>query len=264
MKSKLIKSLDMNLSKVLMVMGVAGIFITTYFAVEETFKAVEDIQETKRTKEDETGDTKLSPKEVGQIIVKNYKKTGTAAIATAVCNITAFNEESRKGVTAVGTAKALYDIVMDDRRYQAKLEDQVGPKKVKTIKEGLAIEAAEAELAKYKNGRLPHMEYCGRGTHLFYDEVQNRFFMSDLETVKAGFIQLYTFTYDENESTINDLNGFWGISETAMVEDTVVYYPDDVKEFLRPDLNGFIGTTKDLNGEPCFCLRYPKPWRPVV
>lgn len=245
-------------------MGVAGIFVTTYFAVEETFKAVDDIQETKHKKEEETGESRLEPKEVAKIVVKNYKKTGTAAVATAICSVTAFSEESRKGVTAVSTAKALYDILMDGRQYQNKLEEQVGPKKVKTIKEEMAIEAGQAELAKYRNGRLPHMEYCGRGTHLFYDSVQNRFFMSDLETVNAGFIQLYTFTFDENESSLNDLNSFWGISSTDMNEDTVMYYPDDVKEFLRPDQNGFIGTTKDLNGEPCFCLRYPKPWRPVV
>ena len=54
MKKNLIKSIDKNIPNALMIMGIAGVFATTYFAVEATFKAVEHINEASKIKEEKS------------------------------------------------------------------------------------------------------------------------------------------------------------------------------------------------------------------
>lgn len=265
-KSKAIGFLDKNLSKGLALVGFVGIFVTTYFAVEGTFKAVDDIQEAKRRKEEETGSSKLEPKEVVKACAKDYVKTGVAMATTVASWTCAYSEEARKATEAVFAYRTVAEALGVNTGFQQKLMEALGPKKSRQIEEEYANEKAR----EMRTNVTPETaKKCdGDKVFLFKDIVQGREFYSTGNAVKEAFLRFReeaindvatdSFLYMDPDKTnytkpLNDLNAELGIEFSEMGH-TMSYTYEQIMN-LRPR----IGSDLDSNGEPCFSLWYDVP-----
>lgn len=266
MKNNALKFLDQNLSKILMITGVAGIFVTTYFAVEETFKTVDAIQEAKRVKEEETGSSKLEPKEVVQICTRNYIKTGISLVSTVAATTCAYSDEARQATLATLAYRSALDAITDKDRFNAKLAEAVGPKKTRQIEEEYANERAREVRT---DGVIEQSKKCdGEKIFLFKDVIQGREFYSTGNAVREAFLRFKQEALDDVASDgffvmdpekmnytkpLNDLNAELGISFTELGH-TIAFTYQQITN-LRPR----IGSDLDSNGEPCFSLWYDVP-----
>lgn len=265
--SNLFKKLDKNIPNILMVMGVAGVFATTYFAIEGTFKAVEHIQEAKKKKEEETGSDKLEPKEVIKACAKDYAKTGVALAATVACTTCAYSEEARKATIATVAYRTTLDALEDKTRFQSKLEEAVGPKKTKQLKE-------EYDVEKSKELSSDPVEYSsvkprqGDDWVVIKDVVQGRSFWSTINNVKDAFIAFKAEAVndvigdsfgvmDEYEGSFrkpwNDLNAELGI-EFSEAGHTLAYSFRELQR-LEPRLT----PDQTADGKLCWALSYNMP-----
>lgn len=267
MKNKVFKNIDKNIPNALMVMGIAGVFVTTYFAVEATFKAVEHIQEAKKVKEEETGEAKLEPKEVVQACAKDYAKTAVALAATVACTTCAYSEEARKATLATVAYRTTLDALTDRERFQAKLEDAVGPKKTKQLKEEYDVEKAQAYMSNpiEQSSVKPR---TGDEMVVIIDVNQGRQFYSTVNNVKDAFTNFKaeavrdltedSFGYmDELKDTYrkpwNDLNAEFGI-EFSEAGHILAYSFKEIQS-----LNPRLTPSQTADGKLCWALSYPMP-----
>lgn len=267
MKNNFIKNFDKNLPNALMIMGIAGVFVTTYCAVEATFKAVEHIQEAKKVKEAETGESKLQPKEIVQACAKDYAKTAVALTATVACTACAYSEEARKATLATVAYRTTLDVLADKERFQEKLEAAVGPKKTKQLKEEYDIEKAQ----QYQSEPIEHSSVKARtGDELvvIIDVAQGRQFWSTVNNVKDAFSNFRasaiteltedSFGYmDELRDTFrkpwNDLNAELGI-EFSEIGHVMGYSFKEIQ-----NLNPRLTPSQTSDGKLCWALSYNTP-----
>lgn len=267
MKKNLIKSIDKNIPNALMIMGIAGVFATTYFAVEATFKAVEHINEARKIKEEMTGDAKLEPKEVVKACAKDYTKTAVALTATIACTTCAYSEEARKATLATVAYRTTLDMLTDKERFQEKLEATIGPKKTKQLKEEYDIEKAQ----KYINEEVESSSIkarTGDETVVIIDINQGRSFYSTVNNVKDAFNNFRTeavnditedsFGYmdeykDSYRKPLNDLNAELGIEFSEMGH-TLAYSFKEIQN-LHPRLT----PSQTSDGKLCWALSYNMP-----
>lgn len=267
MKKNFIKNVDKNIPNALMIMGIAGVFVTTYFAVEATFKAVEHIQEAKKAKEEETGESKLEPKEVVQACAKDYAKTAVALTATVACTACAYSEEARKATLATVAYRTTLDMLSDKERFQEKLEAAVGPKKTKQLKEEYDVEKAQ-ELMSEEIEQSTVKVKTGDERVIIVDINQGRTFYSTINNVKDAFTNFRaeairdltedSFGYmDELKDTYrkpwNDLNAELGLefSETGHV---LAYSFKEIQS-----LNPRLTPSQTPEGKLCWALSYNMP-----
>lgn len=267
MKNNIIKNIDKNIPNALMVMGIAGVFVTTYFAVEATFKAVEHISEAKKKKEEETGNAKLEPKEVVQACAKDYAKTAVALTATVACTACAYSEEARKATLATVAYRTTFDMLADREKFQEKLEDAIGPKKTKQLKEEYDLQKAQPYLSEQPepSSKKPR---TGDEQVVIIDVNQGRSFLSTVNNVKDAFTNFKaeairdlaedSFLYinelqDSYRKPWNDLNAELGIafSETGHV---LAYNFSDIQN-LTPHLT----PAETPEGKLCWALSYNMP-----
>lgn len=267
MKTNFIKSIDKNIPNALMVMGIAGVFVTTYLAVEATFKAVDHIQEAKKAKEEETGSAKLEPKEVVKACAKDYTKTAFALAATVACTTCAYSEEARKATLATVAYRTTLEALEDRTRYQERLESVVGPKKTKQIQEEYAVDKSR-ELSGEPTEYSTKTPKQGDELVVIKDVIQGRSFWSTVNNVKDAFTRFRAeavsditedaFGYmDELKSTYtkpwNDLNAELGIefSEMGHIWGYSFKEIQNLHERLIPD--------QTADGKLCWALTYSAP-----
>ena len=267
MNNKIFKSLDKNIPNALMVMGIAGVFVTTYCAVEATFKAVEHIQEAKKAKEETTGEGKLEPKEVVQACAKDYAKTAVALAATVACTTCAYSEEARKATLATVAYRTTLDALSDKERFQAKLEEAIGPKKTKQLKEEYDVEKAQEQLSNPIESSTVKPR-TGDELVVIIDVNQGRPFWSTVNNVKDAFTNFKaeavrdltedSFGYmdelkDSYRKPWNDLNAELGLefSETGHV---LAYSFREIQS-----LNPRLTPSQTPDGKLCWALSYNMP-----
>lgn len=267
MKNNWLKNIDKNIPNALMVMGIAGVFVTTYCAVEATFKAVEHISEAKKQKEEETGESKLEPKEVVKACAKDYAKTAVALTATVACTACAYSEEARKATIATVAYRTTLDMLSDKEKFQTKLEEAIGPKKTKQLKEEYDVEKSQPYL-KEEPERSSVKPRTGDELVVIIDVNQGRSFLSTVNNVKDAFTNFRAeairdltedaFGYmDELKDSFrkpwNDLNAELGIafSETGHV---LAYSFKEIQS-----LNPRLTPSETNDGKLCWALSYNMP-----
>lgn len=271
MKNKdIINLIDKNIPKALMVLGVIGIFTTTYFAVENTFKAVDDIQAAKKKKEEETGSAKLEPKEVIKACAKDYIPTGVALASTVACTACAYSEEARKATVATMAYRTVLDALEDKERFQKKLTAVIGPKKTKQLEEEYANERAEGMVKGSDLSAIETSMYIKPGDKpkLFVDLTQQRMYYATENIIKDAITRFksegiddilhdsfnFVDTYDDTFSKpLNDLNCAIGISSSGV--GNVLGYNKSQLETLHAKFS----CMKLPNGDLVDTVRYSTP-----
>lgn len=270
MNNDVIKFLDKNLSKVLIGLGTVGIFVTTYLAVDNTFKAVERIQEAKKVKEDETGDSKLEPKEVVQVCAKEYIPTAIALTTTVACTCCAYSEEARKATITTMAYKTALDALSEKDGLVHKLSAAVGPKKSKEIEEEYANEQAEPYIRNMDATCIEATRHLRPGdqAELFIDLTQQRMYYSTESIIRDAFTKFkaeaiddimcdsfnFVDTYDETYAKpLNDLNSSQGISNSSVGD--VLGYSKSQIESLKPKFSSM----RLPNGDLVKTVKYSTP-----
>ena len=242
-------------------LGIAGMITTTVLAVKATPKVMELIEDEKkaqarklREEAIKNGDDcyapveKLKPLEVVKVAWKPYVPAVMIGMASIGCIIGANTVHVRRHA-ALYSAYKLSETALTE--YKEKVVETIGEKKEKEVRDKVAQE-------KLDNNPVSKSEIImtGRGESLFYDPLSDRYFMSDIETIRR---------------IINDINYAMGFGSEMYVSLSEVYDELGLKHTKISDRIGWNITDGQVeadfsskiadDGRPCIVLdwlRSPK------
>lgn len=246
--SKFFKSVKSNVSKhspeILTGIGIAGMISTTILAVKATPRALDLIAKAEDEKFDNGHGSKLTNIEVVKVAWKPYIPatiTGTVSIA---CLIGASSVNARRNA-ALYSAYKLSETALSD--YKEKVIETIGEKKEQAVREKVAQKKVDEKPAS-----TSEVIITGNGNVLFLEPVSQRYFTSDIETIRKIINDLnYRLTTGMEEYI--SLSSFYdeiGLSHTAI--------SDDIGWNINRDGQIVIDmpATKTDKGEPCLMLDY--------
>lgn len=176
-----------NSPLILTVIGVTGTLTTAYLTGKATFKAAEIIREQAHWAE--LHDLEYEVKDKAAAVWKLYIPAATAGLFTVSAIILA-NRISTRRAAVLASAYALSERAMDE--YKKKVIEKLGAKKEQAVRD---------DIAQDRINRNPvddsKVIVVGGKDVLFYEAYTDRYFTSDMETVRKA-------QNDINEQIIND------------------------------------------------------------
>ena len=238
--------------------GIAGMVTTTVLAVKATPKALELIEEEKREQNrkllkeaEESGAedcgqvTKLKPIEVVKVAWKPYVPAMLLGAGSIACLIGANSVHARRQA-ALYSAYKLSETALTE--YKDKVIETVGEEKEKEIRDKVAKEKVEQNPVS-----KTEIFMTGRGESLFYDPLSDRYFKSDMETIRK---------------IVNDLNYAMGCGSEMYVSLSQLYDELGLKHTSISDEIGWnikdglleadFSTQLTDDGRPCIVLDWLK------
>ena len=182
------KSISAHSPEILTGIGIGGMITTVVLAVKATPKALEKIEE----KKVEEGVDKLKPVDVVKATWKCYIPAAVTGVTSTVCLIGANSVHARRNA-ALATAYKISETALTE--YREKVTEVVGEKKEKTIKEQVDKERVEKNPASSQQVLV-----TGKGSTLCYDYWSDRYFYSDIDSIKRAENAL-------NKSMLHDICG---------------------------------------------------------
>lgn len=245
---KMAKSIAKKRSpEILTGIGIAGMITTTVLAVRATPKALQLIEEAKEEKEKTMSEEPrdLKPIEVVKVAWKPYLPAALTGMASVACLIGAQSVNARRQA-ALYSAYKLSETALTE--YKEKVVETVGEKKEKTIREKVNKEKLEQNPVS-----KTEIIMTGNGESLFYDPLSDRYFMSDIETIRRVINDLnYAMSYgSEMYVSLSQLYDELGLKHTKM-SDRIGWNISD--GLIEPDFDTQISD----NGKPCIVLDYLK------
>ena len=221
--------------------GIAGMITTTVLAVKATPKALELIDQRKFELEAE----KLPPIEVVKVAWKPYILATVTGVASVACLIGSSRVSARRNA-ALATAYQLSTTALSE--YQNEVLDTIGEKKDQLIRE---------KVAQKQIDKLPtpeeDFEYTGNGQELCLDPLSQRYFVSDITTVRNAAITLNK-RMQQSICGSASLNDFY--SELGLEHIDIGYDMGWNANYLI-DLDDHPGKTK--NGKLCWVVSHSNP-----
>lgn len=189
--------------------GIVGLVSTTVLAVRATPKALELIEEEK-TKTD--ADT-LKPVEVVKVAWKPYIPAAITGIVSIGCIVGASSVSARRQA-ALYSAYKLSETAFAD--YKEKVVETIGEKKEKAVRDKIAKDRLEKSPVTKSEVIM-----TGAGESLFYDPISDRYFKSDIETVRKVINDLnYAMSYgSEMYVSLSQLYDELGLKHTSISDD---------------------------------------------
>jgi len=259
---KVVNEVQKNSPTILTATAVVGVFATVIFAVRETPKAEQKMQnlEEKYQEKYENGEVE-TPKVPKVEIVKNVAPVYLPAVLMGAGTITSIifaNTVSMRRQAALASAYSLSEKAFEE--YREKTKEVVGDKKADEIQK----KVYKDELAE-QDPRLLNVTHTGKGEQLFKEMVTGRYFRSSVVAIgqAENAINKQFTTGMDTYITLNDIFDVLGL-ENVDIGDLLGYDSTDLDrggenglihlEIL--DKEGFIMK----NGESCFLLRFmPRP-----
>lgn len=164
----------------------AGFFAAPILAVPATVKAVELLEEAKRSRKKD----KLTPKETAQVAWKCYIPVAVTLVASTAC-LYASSSLSFKRNVAIGAAYELSKTAL--KEYREKVIETVGEETEHQIRE--KVDKARVEKNPVSNNEVI---VTGGGEVLCYDALSGRYFKSDVNAINAAVNEI-------NKSLLNDM-----------------------------------------------------------
>lgn len=204
--SQIARSVKASVSKhspeILMGIGIAGLITAGVLAVKETPKALKLIEEKK--KEEQV--VRLTPKETVQTTWKCY----VPAVVTAGCSVACLIGSSRvnsKRNAALATAYKISETALNE--YREKVIETIGEKKELAVREAIAKDRIEKHPVSGQTVII-----TDKGNTLCYDMWSDRYFRSDIETIKRIVNDLNRRMRDENYISLNEFYTEIGLKST--------------------------------------------------
>lgn len=209
--SQMAKSVNRSLRKrspeILIAVGILGMIGSTVMAVKATPKAIEVIEN--NTKLDENGN-KQEPTNIEKVKLcwKLYLPTAISAGVSIAC-IVGSNSVNAKRNAALATAYTLSETALRD--YTEKVVETIGEKKEQEIKDAVAKDRFEKNIEKSRDVII-----AGPGKMKCYDIFFDRYFESDVNSIKRAVAELNRRMNYENYISANDYFDELGIKECPM------------------------------------------------
>lgn len=209
--SQMVKSVNRSLRKrsaeILIAVGILGMIGSTVMAVKATPKAIEVIEN--NTKLDENGN-KQEPTSIEKVKLcwKLYLPTVISASVSIAC-IVGSNSVNAKRNAALATAYTLSETALRD--YTEKVVETIGEKKEQEIKDAVAKDRFDKNIEKSRDVII-----TGPGKMKCYDIFFDRYFESDVNSIKRAVAELNRRMNYENYISANDYFDELGIKECPM------------------------------------------------
>lgn len=236
-----------NAPAILTGIGVASVFTTAFFAVKATPEALRRIWDA----ESELG-RDISPTEKVRIVWPLYVPAAVTGASGVVCIIMSNRISSRRAAVAMG---ALTISENSYREYREKTKSVVGEKQENKIREEIAQDQVDREVAAYGSIAVPPLK------QLCVDAFTGRIFFSDTETLRRAQNNVNQMALHENGVALNEFYSQLGLSGIPMGYD-LGWTTDDLLELkLTPCLveNGDPAIHVAFQRDPV--IDYDRPFR---
>ena len=251
-------TMDKHSPEILTGIGITGMITTTVLAVKATPKALELIEESKYKKEEETVEhnckvnkvsecmsSDLKPLEVVKAAWKPYVPAAITGSLSVACLVGASRVNFKRNA-ALATAYTLSEKVLKD--YKDSVVETIGEKKEEKIKEKVAQKKVDKQPASKSEVVMVNSD----GKVLFLEPVSNRYFKSDVESIRKIINDLnYRLTTGTEEYiSLSEFYDEIGLSHTS-ISDEIGWniYRDGQIAVDMP-------SAKTDKGEPCLVLDY--------
>ena len=243
---KTFRTIEHNSPLILTSLAVAGVVSTAVLAVKATFDAAWLIAE-----ENSDGISRadvMSPKEIWKEIWPMYIPAAATGIVTISCIIGAQSINSKRNAALVSGA-AIVETAF--REYRERIVDTLGETKEQRVRDELAQERVNA------NPPTGDLIVIGQAESVCYDTYSDRYFLSDMETLRRAQNDIVEQCLNDMYASVNDLYRAIGLPVTGLGEE--FGWTSDPKhklvmEFsttLTPSGNAYIGANK-----PCIVINY--------
>lgn len=240
------KTLIKHSPEILHGLAIAGAITGAVLMVPSTVKALDLIEEEKRTiaaEEDiEKDEVTLTKKDIVKVAWKCYIPS-TLLLATSTACIIMGDKTTTKRTTALAAAYKLSEVALQD--YKDAVVETIGEEKARVVKE----KAAQKKVDRTKNDEV---YILGDGKVWFFEPISYRYFQSEVADVKNAIANLNYRMTSGMEETIT-LKEFYDEIGLKYSMDT----PDIGWGLYKEGLIkiDFVATTME-NGNPCLMLDY--------
>jgi hypothetical protein len=176
-------------------LGIAGMVSTTVLAVKATPKAIKLIEI--RKEELQLEDGKLKPIETIKTTWKCYIPAAVTGSVSIACLVGA-NSMHLKRNTALAAAYKLSETALTE--YREQVIETIGEKKEQAVRD----KVAEKRLEKNPVEQNEVVASKKGGTTLCYDYMTDRYFESEIETIKKGLNRLNATMLRDDTVSLND------------------------------------------------------------
>lgn len=238
-----------NLPEILTVVSTVGIVTTGVLAFKAGRKSEEIIKEKKQDMEDVDPEDREAKRTVMWETVKEVTPIVVPPIILGTITIACVfgsNRVSNKRIVALSAAYSLSESALKD--LNQKIEDIVGEKKAKDIKDALAKD----KVMRAEDEEKDRIILPGDGDILCLDDYSRRFFRSNYQKVQSAINQLTYMCMTEMYVSLNDFYELLGIEATPMGDD----FGWNVDDFSGGTGPFTITTVLDKNGIPALAITY--------
>lgn len=230
-----------NAPVILTSFAVAGVFTTAVLTAKATLEAKEQLDEV--VENGHSGEfTKL---ELVQITWQPYIPAIISGLLTVGCIIAAQNINDRRNA-ALMSVYSLSEAAL--REYREKVAETIGENKERKIHDEVAQDRVRANPPSSTNVLI-----TGRGSALCYDTMSDRYFTSDMETIRRAQNDINAQIFDEMYASLNEFYNKIGIKGTVLGDE--VGWSTDRR--LEIEFSATIVEDEGPhNGQPCMVLNY--------
>ena len=193
--------------EILIIMGVGGIISTTILGIKATPKAIRLIEEKKK----ELGVEELTKIDTVKTTWRCYIYTAVSGLATIGCVVGANSIHLRRRV-ALATAYTISESAL--KEYRSKVVDTIGEKKEQLVRDAISKE-------KIENNPVSNNEVImtRNGDTLCYDPVFEKYFRSDINTIKKAIIEVNMLMINNQYVSVNEFYYELGLKPVSRGED---------------------------------------------
>ena len=168
--------------------GIAGMIASTVLAVKATPKALELIEEKKKT----DWVDKLSPVETVKTAWKPYIPATVTGVVSVACIVGASSVNAKRNA-ALAAAYTLSETAL--KEYRDKVVETIGEKKEQNVRDKVAREQINKNPVS-----TSEVVFTDKGKSLCFDPYSSRYFIGDIETIRRAANNL-------NEQILNNITG---------------------------------------------------------
>lgn len=199
--------LSNNKSNLLIGFGIGNMLMGTFLGVTYAPSAAEAIKEKKQ----ELGVEKLAPMDTIKTVGPYMAPCIAASVIGTGC-ILAGNQINLNNTSAAMAAYAISETTL--REYREKTKEIVGEKKEKDIREAIAKDAITNHPVNNRE-----IIITGKGDSLCYDTLSDRYFRSNIDTLKKIELRLNRRMLDEHFISLNELYLEMGLNPVELGDD---------------------------------------------
>lgn len=240
------KTLIKHSPEILHGLAIAGAITGAVLMVPSTVKALDLIEEEKRTQAAEENidkdEVELTKKEIIKTAWKCYIPSALLLATSTACIIMG-DKTTAKRTTALATAYKLSEVALQD--YKDAVVETIGEEKARVVKE----KAAQKKVDRVKNEEV---YILGDGKVWFFEPISYRYFQSEVADVKNAIATLNYRMTSGMEETITLKEFYDEIGLKYSIDTPDIGWGLYKEGLIKID---FVATTME-NGNPCLMLDY--------